>query len=282
MLAKALIATLSIVAAAPGPEPTPPAGGGGNVSQAKNPQTQADLAVAARGRVFFSHHSVGRNVLEGMGRVAAEAGAAPLKVAPLEEAAAVPGPALIHGSGGRNGDPVSKIEFFEATLRGNPGLKPDLAFMKFCYVDFEPHTDVDALFARYQRAIETLKREQPGIRFAHVTAPLKSRPTGLKPTLQRLLGREVWEDAANARRFEFNQKLLRAFPSDPVFDLAAVESTGPDGKLVTFELEGKRYPSMDPGLTDDGGHLNAAGQRAAGAAAIHFLAGALAGRPATN
>jgi hypothetical protein len=278
MLTKALIATLSIVAAASGSEPAPPPGGT-TVPQAKNSSIQADLAVVGQGRILFSHHSVGRNVLEGMGRVAAEAGAAPPKLVPLAEAASVPGPALIDASGGRNGDPVSKIEFFEATLRGQPGLKPDVAFMKLCYVDFEPRTDVEALFARYQRAIETLRREHPGIRFAHVTAPLKSRPTGLKASLQRLMGREVWEDAANARRWEFNQKLLRAFPSDPVFDLAAIEATGPDGKPVTFELDGKRYPSMDPGLTDDGGHLNASGQRAAGAAAIRFLAAALAGRP---
>jgi hypothetical protein len=273
-----ILATLSIAAAA-GAEPAAPPGGS-TVAQAKTP-IQADLAALAQGRVLFSHHSVGRNVMEGMKQVAAEAGAPAPRWVTLEQSAA-PGPALIDVSGGRNGEPVSKIEFFEATMRALPGPRPDLALMKFCYVDFEPRTDVEALFTRYRQAVEALRKEFPGVRFAHVTAPLKSRPTGIKNALKRMLGQEVWEDAANARRFEFNQRLRAAFPADPIFDLAAVESTAADGKPVTFELGGKSYPSMDPAWTDDGGHLNAAGQRRAGDAAIRFLASALPARGATN
>ena len=256
--------------------------GGTGAPSAKNSQFAADLAAVRKGRIFFSHHSVGENILEGIQLVLADSGAAPLKVASLDAAAGTAGPVLLHGSGGRNGDPESKIAFFETTIRGNPHLRPDIAFMKFCWVDFAPSTDVDGLFTHYRGAITALKRDHPEIRFAHVTVTLTPREMDLKSRVRRILRLQEWTDASNAKRNEFNRKLVQAFSSDPVFDLAGVESTGPDRKPVSFELDGKRIPSMFPGYTEDNGHLNAAGQRAAGAAAIRFLASALGGRAATN
>jgi hypothetical protein len=41
-----------------------------------------------------------------------------------------------------------------------------------------------------------------------------------------------------------------------VFDLAAIESTRPDGGRETFEVEGRQVPALVPAYTDDGGHLN--------------------------
>jgi hypothetical protein len=151
--------------------------------------------------------------------------------------------------------------------------------MKLCFVDFDPRTNVDDLFGHYQRTVEDLKREHPEIRFAHVTAPLFRRPTDLKSSARRLLGREVWEDAANVKRAEYNRRLKETFASDPVFDLARVEATGPDGSVSSFEQGGRTYLTLHPSFTDDGGHLNASGQRTAGAAAIRFLAAALESRP---
>ncbi len=238
-------------------------------------QLAADLAKVKEARILFSHHSVGRNVLAGVSRVESEVGGRPIRLVSIEEAGALDGALLAHGSGGRNGDPRSKIDFFAATLRGDRALRLQLAFMKLCYVDFDPATDVDALFEHYRRTLEALRREYPEIRFAHVTVPLHRRPSDVKSVLRRLAGREVWEDRANAKRAEFNRRLLEAFPDDPVFDLARLESTGPHGDVATFELDGRSYPSLHPALTDDGGHLNAVGERAAAVAAIRFMAGAL-------
>jgi len=247
------------------------------VPTTKTPQLQADLAAVRRARIFFSHHSVGENILAGIQQVAAEAGA-PIRVVTLEQSMQATGPALLHGSGGRNKDPESKIAFFEATLRGHPELRPDVAVMKFCYVDFNPGTDVDRLLARYRAAIETLKRERPDVRFAHVTVPLTPRATDLKSWARRVLGLQEWSDASNAKRNEFNRRLVAAFPGDAVFDLARVESTAPDGAAVAFRYHGEAVPAMARAYTEDNGHLNALGQRAAGAAAIGFLAAAASGR----
>lgn len=232
----------------------------------------ADLAVVRKARVAFYHHSVGADVLAGVARLDAAAGGGRLRLASWEEAVAVDGPVLANGEGGRNGDPRGKVDAFAAIVRGQSRLRPDLAFMKFCYVDFDPGTDVDALLSHYRETLQALKAEHPGIRFAHVTAPLFRRPADLKSSARRLLGLQVWEDAANAKRAEYNRRLVEAFPGDPVFDLAGVEAGGPGAPGAA--------PSLLPEFTEDGGHLNAAGQATAGAAAIRFLAGALPARMA--
>jgi hypothetical protein len=247
----------------------------GDVSTMKAQQLSAELAVVRQARILFSHHSVGQNIVAGLARLDVEAGGGQLRLASIEEAATIEGPVLAHGGGGKNGEPRTKIDFFAAVIRDEPRLKPDLAFMKLCYVDFDPRTDVEDLFSHYQRTLASLKREHPGIRFAHFTVPLVTRPTDLKSTLRRLLGREVWEDAANVKRFEFNRRLTETFASDPVFDLAMTEATGPGGDVERFEFGGRLYPSMYAPYTDDGGHLNTLGQRVVGSAVTRFLAGAL-------
>jgi hypothetical protein len=244
------------------------------------PQLAGDLATLRQARIYFYHHSVGENVLAGIQQLDAEAGGGRLNFTSVAEAARVQGPVLAHGWGGLNKLPKTKIDFFAATLRGERGLNADLAMMKFCYVDFNPRTDVDDLLAYYKRTLDALKLENPGTRFAHVTVPLTARPTDLRSRARRLLGLEVWEEAANAKRIEFSRKVKEAFPSDPVFDLASVEARGPDGVETTSEHAGKRYLSLYPGYTEDGGHLNASGQRTAGAAAVRFVADALRTRRA--
>jgi hypothetical protein len=250
---------------------------------AMNSQLRADLDAVRGGRILFLHHSVGRNILEGLARIDAEAGGGKLRVATVDEAATLQGAVIIDAGGGRNTDPKSKMDAFAALLRAaGPRLRPDVAFMKLCYVDFNPSTDVDDVFAHYQRTLEALKREFPGVRFAHVTVPLTGYPTELRWRLRRLVGMEVWSDASNAKRAAYNAKLAAAFGGDPLFDLARVESTAPDGHRTLFEHAGARLPALDPRYSDDDGHLNALGQQVAGTAAIQFIADAMKARPASR
>jgi hypothetical protein len=233
------------------------------------------LATVRQGRIFFAHHSVGVNLIEGLGRIDAEVGHGAVKLVNLDKTEPVEGPALMNGTGGQNGEPQTKIDYFAATIRDRHGLKPQLAFMKFCFVDFDPSTDVDRLFDRYRSTMETLKGEHPEIRFAHVTVPLMRRPTELKWRIYRLLGREIWEEAANVKRRLFNEKILRTFAADPVFDLARAESTRPDGTREAYQYRGAPFFSLYPDYTQDGGHLNAYGQRVAAQEMIRFMAAAL-------
>jgi hypothetical protein len=212
-------------------------------------------------RLLFSHHSVGGNILDGVRAIAAAAGPAS-------------GPALIAVSGGRNGEPFTKVDYFVSVLRRSD-IAPDLAFMKLCYADFNPSTDVSALFEYYRSAMANLRRERPGVRMAHMTVPLTTWPTELKWRVYRTVGKQVWEDEANAKRAAFNELLKMSFVDDSVFDLAAVESTAPAGERVMFRLRGQSYPALYKGYSDDGGHLNALGRQVVARRFVDFLAKAL-------
>lgn len=226
-------------------------------------------------RIFFAHHSVGQNLIDGVQHFSATQPGGPLPVLTLEQGASRPGPAWLHASGGQNGQPESKVDFFQEAIEKQSSDKPKLAFMKFCYVDFTPSTDVAALFTYYERALTQLKGAHPDIVFGHVTVPLTSWPTELKWRLYRLLRRPVWEDEANLKRQAFNQRLLKTFSADPIFDLARAESTRADGSREAFEDEGSTYYALDARYTTDGGHLNELGQRELGAEMIRFVARAL-------
>jgi hypothetical protein len=235
----------------------------------------SDLEVARGARVFFAHQSVGFNILAGVEQVSRTAGP-PIKIVARNTMdASGRGPVWVQSPAGKNGEPKTKVDFFVRTLTGDPSFKVDLALMKFCYVDFTPETDVADLFGYYQRGIEALKQARPDVRIAHATVPLKERPHGFKSALQRAIGQEVPGDIANVKRAEFNQRLLQTFGSDPVFDVARIESTRVDGTRETFEQAGQTYYSLNPRFSSDGGHLNDVGQRVLGAEMIRFVARAL-------
>jgi hypothetical protein len=237
---------------------------------------RGDLEVVAQRRIFFGHQSVGENVLEGLRRLAAREGVA-LRIVEAGSAAAVPAATFGHGRMAANGQPSLKLRSFRAALdAGAPG-DGDVALLKFCYVDFTGGTDVAGLFAEYQATMAELKGRHPRTTFVHVTAPLVAVPGGVRQSLRSLLGRPPPPQiAGNARRDEFNALLRRAYGGrEPVFDLARIESTRPDGTAETVEWQGRSVPAMVGRYTDDGGHLNAEGQlRVAGA-----LAAALAAIP---
>lgn len=251
-----------------------PAEGGsaaGDVARV-SPAISDDLARVRNARILFSHQSVGRNLLEGIAGLDASAGNGKLQWLTLEQAKRAAGAGMIDVSGGSNGQPRSKIDFFVATLRELKAMPPAVAFMKLCYVDFDPNSDVDALFQRYREALVALQAEYPAVTFVHVTAPLRQRPDDLVSRAKRVLGRAVWDDDANAKRARFNELLLRSFPSHLVFDLARAESTRPDGTRELLLRDGRSVPSLAAAYTQDGGHLNTLGQGVIGAQLLHFLA----------
>jgi len=235
-----------------------------NQRQALDMKAEIDAALATR--VFFLHQSVGANLLSGVVALARDAGR-DFRPTDFNQPGNEPGSNWVEAWGGY--DPAKRLDLFVAALRS--GLKTDLAFMKLCYRDFQADTDVADLFARYQSALTTLEHERPDVRFAHVTVPLRARPTGVKAALKRLTGLDR-EDIANVKRAEFNTRLLQSFPSDPIFDLARLESTAPDGTRQTFAHDAEVYYSLVPAYTVDGGHLNERSQRALGAELIRFVA----------
>jgi lysophospholipase L1-like esterase len=227
-------------------------------ARAADAQLHAELERIAQRQIFFGHQSVGVNLLEGLAQLAA-AERVPLHVADAFIA--------------ENGDPLRKLQSFEQAMGQQP--KPvEVALMKFCYVDFTAETDASALFARYRATLDRLRAKYPGTIFVHVTAPLTDVQGGAKGWLKRLLGRAPYGTIENVRREQYNALLREAYRGrEPIFDLARVESTAPDGSAVTVQWNGGSAPALTPAFTDDGGHLNAAGRLRAARELVSVLAG---------
>lgn len=231
----------------------------------------AHLATVARTHVYFGHQSVGANIVAGIREINSHASAPGLTVVSTRDLAGVSAPALAEFAIGENGDPASKAADFTAAI---DALGPDasgVALFKYCYLDLTPHTDVAQLFASHRASMRALQARHPGITFVHVTAPLTTAEPASKALLKRVLGKPSSRDA-NIKRNEFNALLRREFQGEPIFDLARVESSRSDGSRAFFTAGRDTVYTLAPELTDDGGHLNADGRRAAAEELLSVLA----------
>lgn len=243
---------------------------------AADPALRADLERVARERIYFGHQSVGANLLQGVGELASQAGV-PVRIVRADRASDVPPASFGHTFVAENGQPLRKLESFRAALGTTP---VDIALLKFCYVDIGADTDAKALFARYRDTMAELRKAHPGTVFVHVTLPLTTVQAGWKALAKRLLGRAPYGTVENVRREEYNQLLREAYAGrEPLFDLARVESTAPDGTPVRVRWEGVLAPALSAAYTDDGAHLNPEGRRRAARALIAVLASARAPQP---
>jgi hypothetical protein len=233
---------------------------------------RADLELVAAKRIYFAHQSVGANILEGVSELAREAGV-PVRIVQTPRAADLGAATLGHFFVPENGEPVRKLANFAAAL--GSGSRADIALIKFCYVDFDANSDPAALFARYQASIAELRERNPHTVFVHVTAPLTSAQTGIKAIVKRLLGRAPYGTIENVRREQYNELVRAAYAGrEPLFDLARLEATAPDGSAVTVQWQGRIAPAMASAYTDDGGHLNRTGEALAARELVKVLASA--------
>jgi len=253
-LARALLGLATCLACGVEKSPTP------EVRTLIDETLKQDLATLRGAHVFFGHHSVGQNILEGLAVLSKEAG---IDVS-IEEAPV-----------GQNMRPLEKFEDFAKRGERNPDDGTQLMAMKLCYVDFNPRTDVDQLVEAYAAAVARVRKARPGVRVVHVAPALFARPVDMKSKLNRTLGRPVWEDQSNKKRLDFTSQVRARFPNDPFFDLASVESTRPDGTAEQYEVDGQQVPMLWPGYSSDGGHLNDEGKLVAAKAFAHAFAQAL-------
>lgn len=249
------------------------------MTAASEPSTGPDalkqrLQAIASSTVLFGHQSVGGNVLDGLRAVAREQGVE-LRIAEVRSAAELRPSTFGHVRVADNGDPRKKLASFTAALGGG---SPDVAFVKFCYVDFDANTDARALFTAYETTLRDLRAKHPRTTFVHVTVPLMADEGLAKSLAKKLLGKTSGAVPSNARREEFNGLLRSTFAGDPLFDLARIESTDSSGRFVSAKLGGKAVPMLASEYTDDGGHLNAAGSRRAAAALVKVLGDAVVAR----
>lgn len=233
----------------------------GNQLSSASDVTSEELARVARTRVFFGHQSVGMNVLDGVpGVYKGDGRVAP----PIVQNGTNPGPTggfIAHAFVGSNENPVLKIDDFDAKIRGGIGRQIDVALMKLCYIDITRGTDVDALFAKYRDTMAALERDFPEVTFVKVTVPLTTERGSLSTLRSRLRGDDRLGPAENVQRERLNGLIRREYADDHLFDLAAIESTAPDGTRVSGTYNGHPYFALHDGYASDSGHLDAGGSR---------------------
>jgi hypothetical protein len=228
--------------------------------------TPSDMAVSeglgmiASHKLFFGHQSVGLNIIDGLKDIGAASGIAMPPIIKARSGADVSGAGFYHAEVGKNVDPMSKLRDFDAILRGGVGNAVDAAFLKFCYVDFDGTTDVDALFSAYRDTMARLKLDFPELTIVHCTAPLTTEESGVKAKIKRLIGRRTG-DYNNVVRQAYNRKIRAEYAGKaPLFDLALVEASDTGGSAASRKTSDGEYYALRAEYSDDGGHLNAAGR----------------------
>lgn len=236
--------------------------------------TAAQWESLAQRRIFFGHQSVGRNIMDGVRAVLAENPSIRLHLVNGTATGAVEGPAFMEADVGRNGDPRSKTDAFVAAVADGLTEPGGIAFHKYCYVDVTADTDIEALFGDYRSLMDDLRASQPELTIVHVTMPLTSNPDpALKGFAKRLLGRSP-DVLLNRKRNAFNRLLRAEYGGrEPIFDLALLESTRPDGSRSYFRHGTEVVYTLATEWTDDGAHLNEAASRIVAEQLLAFLAG---------
>ena len=236
-----------------------------------DPGLTADLLRVANEKIFFGHQSVGDDIVLGLREIARNEAHLNLTIVNSAHPESVSGPAFVESHIGENGNPQSKADAFRTILDQGLGGQGAIALYKYCYVDIDASTDIAAFFDRYRNGIDAVKLKYPLIKIVHVTIPLTTVESGVQACVKRALGRTTAR-AINWKRNEYNRLLMRTYAgTDPVFDLAAVESMGHDGSRSSFACGHDTVLALNPDFTTDGGHLNHAGRRAAANALIRTL-----------
>ena len=242
-------------------QPEQPGNGNGNGEPWSGVNfTQADVDIVKLHKIYFGHKSVGYNIVAGIRRISdihiltaynqPDQNDGSLRTTILQLTG---GPAFVEHDIGSDGRPFDKIASFERFMNDIIRDNVDVAFFKFCYMDIDASTDVSALIAAYQAAIDRLHTCFPKVIIAHFTVPLYSRPASFD----------------NNKREQFSNWLRETY-KDKVFDIASIESV--DSKGNTAISWDNATIAMADEWTDDGGHLNEAGQNQISGALIAFLA----------
>jgi hypothetical protein len=225
--------------------------------------------------IFMGHHSVGYNILDGIREISSEDQTIKLNIIETDTFDSIESPVFAHYRVGKNLDPKSKIDHFKEIIEVMNGKQViDIAFFKLCYVDIDTNTNINDIFNYYVKSMSELQKNYPMTQFVHFTVPLKASPQGFKTWIKRFIGYPVkWTDPQNIKRNKYNRLIIKKYKiTDPIFDLAANESSYPNGKREYFKKDGEKYYSLVSDYTGDGGHLNKKGRKIIARELLIFLA----------
>jgi len=214
-------------------------------------------------KIYFGHQSVGFNIIEGINALMKEYSQIKLNIVETNKLSDTTKGVFAHSRVGKNRDPKSKNDEFSQLVNTLFKQYPGVAMLKYCYVDIIDKTDVSKIFDEYSTTMAEIKQKHSKLNIIHFTVPLTTTRTTWKTKLKIILGKkEIGEYDSNIKRNEYNMMLANKYSGiEPIFDLAKIESTFPDGSRCTFQKNKKSYFSLVPEYSDDGGHLNDTGRK---------------------
>jgi hypothetical protein len=238
----------------------------------KEVPAEAWKALGAK-KIYFGHQSVGDNIIQGMVSIKKKNPFIKLEIVSIKAPENLSRPGFYHSYVGKNDDPSSKVQDLKNYVENGIGNSADIAFFKFCFWDIREKVDVAHVFDEYRTTLSALKIRYPRTTFSHVTVPLMSYADGIKDRVQRAFGVPSEFDKDHVKRHKLNELILNEYLNrEPLFDMALVESTLPDGSRVGFSTNGKTYYTLASEYTRDGGHLNDHGQERVAEQFLIFLA----------
>ena len=208
--------------------------------------------------IFFGHMSVGYNILDGVKDILSKNPNITLTITDTQTA-----PAFCQVELGSNTQPLKKIASFQSQIQ-QMKTPPDIALMKFCYVDFYATTNTAEIFDAYQKMIAELQAAFPNTTFMHCTVPLTTQPQGVKNKVKEIIKSMLGKTATvdhNKKRMEFAALIKQAYPAETIIDITGYESTTPNGSLHFKTKNGIMVPFLIDNYTTDGGHLSELGRR---------------------
>ncbi|MGA8890113.1 MAG: Ig-like domain-containing protein [Anaeromyxobacteraceae bacterium] len=223
----------------------------------------AQLAALSTRAIAFGHQSVGTQIMSAVADLEASNPGPEPRLVQDARSASLLGKGIWGDFGvGENYFPVRKIDDFVGVMNGGAGSKVDVAFMKFCFVDFYDSSaywstgNEQTLFATYQAAMTSIRAANPGVTIVHFTVPLVTAPFS----------------STNGRREALSKLIRETYAGrEPVFDIARVESTRSDGTRCT---DGQGVPMLcsEYAIPGDDGHLNATAKPLVARALVALLA----------
>ena len=213
---------------------------------------QSVMNAIGQQRWFFTHASVGANMVQGMNDLNAANSTRYQLVTTwvdyldtqmrADVPPATPTAGTIYESDRGNPGWADKLTIFDNSVQISGWRAPtvDAVMNKMCFID------QDAGAADYIASMTALQSSYPRTAFVYTTMPLR-----------------IEEDLDNVLRNQYNAAVRSHCAGGGwlLFDIADVEAWDPTGVQHTFQDGGQTYQKLYAGYSDDGGHLDATGQQ---------------------